>query len=87
MEKQEEIIFNQSEIVKHLNHRKKKDSPEPNVTIRMTKKDYERLVKVIRNEQSNRDRAFEAWRKKNNVDPNRRPRSNPIQYEIIEETI
>ena len=83
MEKQE-IIFNQSEIVKQLNLRKKKESNEPNVTIRMTKKDYDRLVKVIRNEQSNRDRAFEAWRKKNPVDPNRKPRSNPIQYEIIE---
>jgi phosphorylcholine metabolism protein LicD len=64
--------------------KKKSQIEDKYITIRMTKKDYERLVKVIRNEQSNRDRAFEGWRKKNNVDPNRKPRSNPIQYEIIE---
>lgn len=64
--------------------KKKSQIEDKYITIRMTMKDYERLVKVIRNEQSNRDRAFEGWRKKNNVDPNRKPRTNPIQYEIIE---
>jgi predicted secreted Zn-dependent protease len=83
MELQGKVI---SDVVEKIKQSKKKKSiePEPKIKIQMTKKNFERLIKVIENEQKNKDRAFEAWRKKHNVDPTKRQRSKSIQYEILE---
>jgi hypothetical protein len=83
MDKQE--INETSNLEHHKRGRKKKVIPtEPKIKIQMTKKNFERLIKVIENEQKNKDRAFEAWRKKNDVDTTRKSRCKPIEYEILE---
>ena len=65
-----------------MEHSENKEE-EKMITIKLTQSDFNRLIKVIENERKNRDRAFNAWRKNNPVNPSRKKRNKDITYEIV----
>ena len=79
-----ENVQHQEEVVKKVGRKKKIIPDEKKITIRLSERDFVRLQKLIDNQNRNRDKSFEIWRRKNDVNPERKTRNKPIEFEIVE---